>query len=95
MGITKASAVVLSIALRAWTSTQHLQPLVSLDIPPPLPFSFVLRLVSLAHRVLHAATSTLLSDQSYKYEGPRLAHAVRACAEAMCMALQLKMWLLF
>ena len=93
VGITKASAVVLSISLRAWTNTQHLQPLVSLDLFSPL--SFVLHLVSLAHRMLHAATSTLHSDQSYKYEGPRLAHAIRAHAEALCMALQLKMWLLF
>ena len=61
----------------------------------PPPFSFVLRLVSIAHRMLHAATSTLHSDQSYKYEGQRLAHAVRACAKALCMALKLRMWLLF
>lgn len=45
--------------------------------------------------MLHAVTSTLHSDQSYKYEGPRLAHAVRACAKALCMALKLKMWWLF
>ena len=50
----------------------------------------MLLVVLLAHRVLHAATSTLCSDHSYKYEGPRLTHAVCVCAEALCTALQLK-----
>ena len=51
-------------------------------------FSFVLLVVSLAHRVLHAVTSTLCSD--HECEGPRLTHAVWVCAEALCMALQIK-----
>ena len=53
-------------------------------------FSFVPRLVSLAHRMLHAATSALCLDQSYERERQRQAHAVRAWAEALCIAVQLK-----
>ena len=56
-----------------------------------LSFSFVLCLVSLAHRMLNAATSTLHSFQSYKCEKLRPAHALRACAKALRMALQLMM----
>ena len=69
VGITKASVVVLTIALRGWTSTQHLQPLVSLDIFF-FSFSFALHLVSLAYRMWHAVTFYPMLRPRYRCQGP-------------------------